>query len=76
MDTKEQLSREYSEWWGKYEEHRENVSAVQKRWHEIQGGGTTSEWIDLYTDADIVFKEEERIMAKLREITSKLKGIF
>ena len=74
-DTKEQLSREYSEWWREYEKNREKVSAVQKRWYAIQGGGTTSEWIDLFTEAETVLKDDERILAKLQEINNKLKEL-
>ena len=72
-DVKEQLSKEYSEWWRKYEENREKVSAVQKRWYEIQKGGTVLEWADLFADADIVLKDEGRILTKLQEISNKLR---
>ena len=75
METKEQLSREYTEWWEKYKENREKVSAVLKRWYEIQGGGTVLEWNELFTDAEIVFKEEEKDIAKLREISNKLREV-
>jgi hypothetical protein len=43
MDTEEQLRREYSELLEKYGQNHQKVSAVQKRWYEIQGGGTIRE---------------------------------
>jgi hypothetical protein len=75
VDTKEQLSREYTKWWEKYKENREKVSAVMKRWYEIQKGGSVSEWADLFADAEIAFKNEDTIIAKLRGISNKLKEI-
>ena len=68
--------REYTEWMGKYEKAREEGSAVQKRWYEIQKrGGTPLEWDKLYTDAESAIKCESRAIAKLREISNKLREV-
>ena len=76
MEIKEQLCKEYDEWFEKYENARENTSIVARRWYEIQQkGGTISERIKLFDDAEMAFKEEDKALAQLREISNRLREI-
>ncbi len=75
METKEQLCKEYTVCMSEYTQAQKKVSAVLKRWYEIQAGGTALEWDKLLTDSGGALEDEGRAIVKLQEISKKLREL-
>ena len=75
METKEQLCKEHTACTLDYIQAHEKVSAVLKRWYEIREGGTTLEWNKVLTDLTSAIEDEGKAIAKLQEISYKLREL-
>ena len=74
MGTGEQLVKEYNDWREKCRNAEKNISTAYRRWHEIQrNDGTNVEQTGLLNDVDILLKEHGECLAKLQEISNKIR---